>query len=171
MILSALMRFNKRGGQLFHLAFKKQLKRIKMKKTKMNLLMFDGIPEDAYRYLSNYGFHFNKKACEFAVSMMSKREAGTGKSVTLEMVSKDEVEAMLTKHNVNLENDCMYDSTYVANMLMSDMYKSSIPDEQHLALGIKDLIDDIDQRDGYLFVRWYSNVLFNGCPIDWSDLL
>ena len=53
------------------------------------------------------------------------------------------------------------------NLLMFD----GIPDEQHLALGIKDLIDDIDQRDGYLFVRWYSNVLFNGCPIDWSDLL
>ena len=142
-----------------------------MKKTRMNLLMFDGIPEDAHSYLGNYGFHFNKKACDFAVSMMSKRDGSTGKSVPLEMVSKDEVEAMLTKHNVKLENDCMYDSTYVANMLMSDMYKSSIPDEQHLALGIKDLIDDIDQRDGYLFVRWYSNVLFNGCPIDWSTLV
>ena len=142
-----------------------------MKKTRMNILMFDGIPEEAYGYLGNYGFHFNRKACEFAVSMMSKRDAGTGKSVPLEMVSKDEVEAMLTKHNVKLENDCMYDSTYVANMLMSDMYKSSIPDEQHRALGIKDLIDDIDQRDGYLFVRWYSNVLFNGSPIDWSTLI
>ena len=137
----------------------------------MNLLMFDGIPEEAHSYLGNYGFHFNRKSCEFAVSMMSKRDGSTGKSVPLEMVSKDEVEAMLTKHNVKLENDCMYDSTYVANMLMSDMYKSSIPDKQHLALGIKDLIDDIDRRDGYLFVRWYSNVLFNGNPIDWSTLI
>ena len=150
---------------------KKSLKTPKMKKTRMNILMFDGIPEEAHSYLGNYGFHFNKKACEFAVSMMSKREVGTGKSVPLEMVSKDDVEAILTKHNVKLENDCMYDSTYVANMLMSDMYKSSIPDEQHLALGIKDLIDDVDQRDGYLFVRWYSNVLFNGNPIDWSALI
>ena len=142
-----------------------------MKKTRMNILMFDGIPEEAHSYLGNYGFHFNRKACEFAVSMMSKREVGTGKSVPLEMVSKDDVEAILTKHNVKLENDCMYDSTYVANMLMSDMYKSSITDEQHLALGIKDLIDDIDQRDGYVFVRRYSNVLFNGNPIDWSTLV
>ena len=156
---------------MFHLAFKNLSKSLKMKKTRMNILMFDGIPEEAYSYLGNYGFHFNKKACELAVSMMSKRDAGTGKSVPLEMVSKDDVEAMLTKHNVKLENDCMYDSTYVANMLMSDMYKSSIPDEQHLALGIKDLIDDVDQRDGYLFVRWYSNVLFNGNPIDWSALI
>ena len=137
----------------------------------MNILMFDGIPEDAYRYLGNYGFHFNKKACEFAVSMMSKRDAGTEKSVPQDMVSKEDVDAMLVKHGINLDNDCMYDATYVANMLMSDMYKSSIPDEQHLALGIKDLIDDIDQRDGYLFVRWYSNVLFNGNPIDWSTLV
>ena len=90
----------------------------------MNILMFDGIPEEAHSYLGNYGFHFNRKACEFAVSMMSRRDGSTGKSVPLEMVSKDEVEAMLTKHNVKLENDCMYDSTYVANMLMSDMYKS-----------------------------------------------
>ena len=137
----------------------------------MNILMFDGIPEDAYRYLGNYGFHFNKKACEFAVSMMSKRDAGTGKSVPQDMVSKEDVDAMLVKHGINLDNDCMYDATYVANMLMSDMYKSSITDEQHLALGIKDLIDDIDQRDGYLFVRWYSNVLYNGNPIDWSTLV
>ena len=137
----------------------------------MNILMFDGIPEDAYRYLGNYGFHFNKKACEFAVSMMSKRDAGTEKSVPQDMVSKEDVDAMLVKHGINLDNDCMYDATYVANMLMSDMYKSSIPDEQHLALGIKDLIDDVDQRDGYLFVRWYSNVLFNGNPIDWSTLV
>ena len=137
----------------------------------MNILMFDGIPEDAYRYLGNYGFHFNKKACEFAVSMMSKRDAGTEKSVPQDMVSKEDVDAMLVKHGINLDNDCMYDATYVPNMLMSDMYKSSIPDEQHLSLGIKDLIDDVDQRDGYLFVRWYSNVLFNGCPIDWSTLV
>ena len=137
----------------------------------MNILMCDGIPEDAYRYLGNYGFHFNKKACEFAVSMMSKRDAGTGKSVPQDMVSKEDVDAMLVKHGINLDNDCMYDATYVANMLMSDMYKSSIPDEQHLVLGIKDLIDDIDQRDGYLFVRWYSNVLYNGNPIDWSTLV
>lgn len=156
---------------MFHLTFKNLSKSLKMKKTRMNLLMFDGIPEEAHSYLGNYGFHFNRKACEFAVSMMSKRDLSTGKSVPIEMVSKDEVEAMLTKHNVKLENDCMYDSTYVANMLMSDMYKSSIPDEQHLVLGIKDLIDDIDQRDGYLFVRWYSNVLFNGNPIDWSTLI
>ena len=133
--------------------------------------MFDGIPEEAYSYLGNYGFHFNKKACELAVSMMSKRDAGTGKSVPQDMVSKEDVDAMLVKHGINLDNDCMYDATYVANMLMSDMYKSSITDEQHLALGIKDLIDDIDQRDGYLFVRWYSNVLFNGNPIDWSTLV
>ena len=137
----------------------------------MNILMFDGIPEEAYSYLGNYGFHFNKKACELAVSMMSKREAGTGKSVPQDMVSKEDVDAMLVKHGINLDNDCMYDATYVANMLMSDMYKSSIPDEQHLVLGIKDLIDDTDQRDGYLFVRWYSNVLFNGNPIDWSALI
>ena len=67
-----------------------------MKKTRMNILMFDGIPEEACSYLGNYGFHFNKKACELAVSMMSKRDAGTGKSVPQDMVSKDDVEAMLT---------------------------------------------------------------------------
>ena len=137
----------------------------------MNLLMFDGIPEDAYRYLSNYGFHFNKKACEFAVSMMSKRDVGTGKSVPLEMVSKDDVESMLTKHNIKLENDCMYDATYVANMLMSDMYKSSIPDEQHLALGIKDIIDDIDASPRLVFKEWVTHMDDSGIPIDWESIM
>lgn len=136
--------------------------------------MFDGIPMEAKKYLANYGFCFNKKACDFAVSMMKKSEDGSSdkkKMKSIEPMTKSEVMELLKRYGVTLEHDCMYDSTYVANMLMSDMYKSSIPDEQHLALGIKDLIDDVDQRDGYLFVRWYCNVLFNGNPIDWSTLI
>ena len=49
--------------------------------------------------------------------------------------------------------------------------KTSIANEQHLALIIKDIVDDPDQRDGFIFNRWISDRLFNGSPIDWEGLM
>lgn len=141
---------------------------------KENLLMFDGIPMEAKKYLANYGFCFNKKACDFAVSMMKKSEDGSSdkkKMKSIEPMTKSEVMELLKRYGVTLEHDCMYDSTYVANMLMADMYKSGIPDEAHLALAIKDVIDDVDAKEGSIFVKWYACCLYNGCPIDWSELI
>lgn len=138
---------------------------------KENLLMFDGIPEEMKMYLSNYGFHFNKKACDFAVSKMKKKDSGSDKKKSITPWSKSEVDDMLTKHGITLENDCMYDATYVANMLQADSFKSSLEDEKHLVLGIKDVIDDVDMREGTVFVKWYAACLFNGCPIDWSSMI
>lgn len=138
---------------------------------KQNLLMFDDVPGDLRAYLKNYGFHFNKKLCDFAVSLMKKENHDTHKLEPLEIVSKEEVEELLRRHNIVLERKILSDAVFVYAMAMSDFYKSSIQDEQHLALYIKDAIDDKDQRDGYLFIRWYANTLFNGIPIDWVEFI
>ena len=70
-----------------------------------------------------------------------------------------------------MEDNSLYDYVWVANMVRSDYWKSSITDEQHLALMIKDIVDDPDQRDGFIFNRWISDRLFNGSPIDWEGLM
>ena len=128
--------------------------------------MYDIIPEEQRAYLMNYGKHFNEKMCKFAVSLMRDRN---GKKISL--MKKDDVLAKLKEHGVELENDVMYDSTFVYHMAMSDFMGSSIEDEKHLCLYVKDLIDDEDQRDGFIFARFVSDCINNGEPIDWAEML
>ena len=60
---------------------------------------------------------------------------------------------------------------YVANMARADFYKSSIKDEEQLAQFIKDMVDDADQKDGFIFNRFYADCCHNGVPIPWEDVL
>lgn len=54
---------------------------------------------------------------------------------------------MLAKYGVTLENNVDYDYVYVANMGKADLLKSSITDEQHLALYVKDVVDANDAEE------------------------
>ena len=98
--------------------------------------MYDKLPSGMKEYLSAYGWHFSKKMCEWAVGNMKVEK--NGKKEKLEAMKKDEVEELLKKFGVKLENDKGYDCVYVANMAKADYFKSSITDEAHLALFIKD---------------------------------
>lgn len=119
---------------------------------------------------------FLKKDCEWAVSKMrvsddSSSAASTGKTRKLEAMKKDEVEELLKKYGIKLEKDAGYDCVYVANMAKADYYKSSIADESHLALFVKDYIDDPDGYEGLPFTRFYADCIGSGTPIMWSDML
>ena len=48
---------------------------------------------------------------------------------------------------------------------------SSIKDENHLALYVKDTIDDVDASNETTFRRWLATMIGNGMPIDWDELL
>ncbi len=136
-----------------------------MKKDKISLLSYDRFPEAMLAYLQNYGFHFNKKACDFAVSFMMKDEK------PIDKMTKPQVDTLLTKQNIKIENNVLYDACYIANMAKADFYGSSIDDDQHLAQFIKDYVDDEDQPDGFIFNRWYADMMLSGNPIDWEALL
>ncbi|MBQ0089926.1 MAG: hypothetical protein KBT27_11425 [Prevotellaceae bacterium] len=138
---------------------------------KVSLDSFAKRPDDMNSYLSSYGWHFNKKACEFAVSKMKKKSQSSGKPERIDPYSKDEVMDLLERHGIKLDNDVMYDSTFVANMCKADYLKSSVPDEAHLAMYIKDTIDDEDASDGTTMRRWYATMVANGEPVDWYSLL
>ena len=114
------------------------------------------------RYLRYYGQHFNKKLCDFAVSKMKH-----GKSP----ISKDKVEEILKKYNIQLSNNELYDHVYVLNMGNNDFFGSSIIDERHLAMYVKDVIDDADGYDGIVFNRWYADMVSTGVPIEWEEML
>lgn len=48
----------------------------------------DRRPEEMEVYLSNFGWHFNKKMCEFAVSLMKKLNPSSGKKDVLSRYQK-----------------------------------------------------------------------------------
>lgn len=121
-------------------------------------------------YLRNHDYSFSKKACEWAVSLMRKTNAATGKGEKLEMWGKEQVDDLLKRHSVTLENNIGYNYVYVCNMLRANKYKSSIPDEAHLALGIKDVIDDVDCSPYCVFLEWIAKMDGNGVPIEWDDI-
>lgn len=128
------------------------------------------MPSGMKEYLEAYGWHFSKKMCEWAVSKMKVKDE-TGKQKKLDALKKDEVEELLKKYAVKLEKDAGYDCVYVANMAKSDYYKSSIADEAHLALFIKDYIDDPDGYSGLSFTRFYADCIGSGTPIIWEDMM
>ena len=132
---------------------------------------YDVLPEDMIIYLQNYGRHFNKKMCEFAVSQMTVEDSSTGEEKRLQPYSKTDVDNLLKTHNIHLTNNSLYDHVYVANMIKADFLGKSIPDERFAAIHIKCVIDDIDGYDGIVFNRWYADMRRKGIAIDWSEML
>lgn len=129
------------------------------------------MPAEMRSYLRNFGWNFNKKACEFAVSKMRRKNPATGKDEPIEFKKKEEVEEILKRYNIKLEHDNGYNGVYAYHMGYSDYFKSSITDEQHLAMYVKDVIDDVDLPSGNVFRKWLANADAKGMVIDWADIL
>jgi len=132
--------------------------------------IYDDMPTPMRKYISNYGWHFNKEAFDYAVSLMMKKDQ-SGKGVGMNPSTKEYVDDVLKKYGVGLENDTLYDGAFVFNMGMADYLGSSISDEKHLALYVKDTIDDVDASTETTFRRWVATMIGNGRPIPWSDLV
>lgn len=127
---------------------------------------YQRFPDGFRAYLENYGWHFSKKICEFAVSHMKDRN---GKKI--EPYTKEKVDALLQQHGIELKNDKGYDSVYVCNMAISDYYGSSIVNQQYLAMFIKDYVDDEDGYPGLPFTRYYADCIGSGTPVMWEEML
>lgn len=133
--------------------------------------IYDDMPNSMKRYISNYGWHFNKKAYEYAVKYMKRLDNATNMKIKVVPYTKQEVDNILTNHNVYVSNKIMYDYVYVATMCKADYLGSSIKDENHLALYIKDTIDDVDASNETTFRRWLATMIGNGIPIDWDEII
>ena len=81
------------------------------------------------------------------------------------------MDELLTRYGIKLEKTKGMDYVYVANMGRSDVHKSSVPDDSHLALYIKDVIDDPDAADGEVMACWYVKMIRRGEPVDWGSFL
>ena len=96
----------------------------------MDFTEYDIKPSGFVNYLRYYGPHFNKKLCEFACSQLSKKE-----------YSKDSLDILLQSHNLDIPNAKLHDLVYVANWCKSVFGGSSIADEKHFVLFLKDIFE------------------------------
>jgi len=129
---------------------------------------YDEIPEGMKLYINNYGCHFNKKLCKEAVSRMY-RDDEDGDDI--KPYNKEQVDRLLESNGIKLERGKLYDAVYVANMCVYDFLGRSVPDEKHLAMFIKDMIDDPDAEDGFVFNRWYADTMFMDEPVEWEEMV
>lgn len=130
---------------------------------------YDDIPEGMELYINNYGCHFNRKLCNEAVSRMYTMKNGKKEYIT--PYSKEQVDSLLASYNIRLQNNKLYDAVYVANMCKADFLGKSVPSEEHLVKYVKDVIDDADAEEGYVFNRFYADCVFMNNPIEWDEMV
>ena len=117
-------------------------------------------------YLEDYGYHFNTKLFQFAVSMMEDRNGNK-----LQPWSKERTESFLNSNGVSLRNNMGHDAAYVLNMARADYWGSSLTDDAHLAKFVKDYLDDPDGADTRAFDEFYIKTLALGIPIFWDEMM
>lgn len=127
---------------------------------------YDILPSGMEAYLSQYGWHFSKKMCEWAISRMRDMN-----DKPVKMRSLDQVDEALKMHGVKLQNDKGYDKVFVFHMGMSDYLGSSVPDESYLAKYVRDVLDDKDGYDGIAFSRFMADCNGKGVPVNWEDVI
>ena len=140
-------------------------------KTPLDIYDFELMPRAQKIYIMQNGHHFNKATFEYAASMMRKANKTNGKEEKVPMYSKEEVDSLLKKYNVEVSDKGNYDYVYAAQMCRADYLGSSIADEQKLALYVKDTCDDIDGADGVIFRCWLVKMAAAGESIDFVDFL
>ena len=117
-------------------------------------------------YLADYGFHFNSKLFDYAVGMMEDR---LGQK--LKPWDKEKTEDVLAVYGIKLKNNSGHDAAYVINMARADYLGSSIIDEAHLAMFVRDYLDDKDGSPTRAFDEFYIKTVALGIPIFWDEML
>lgn len=117
----------------------------------MDYTDYDILPRYFKNYIRYYGKHFNKKLCEFACAKL-KESSYTKESLRI--------------NEINTEDN--YDAVYLANWCKSRLFGSSIPDEKHLMLFIKDILS---KEKDLIFNRWYADMAKLGISIDWEEMI
>lgn len=117
-------------------------------------------------YIDQYGPHFSKRLYEWAVSMIRDRNGGKVAPMT-----KEQVDEFLKARGVTLKGGKGHDVAYVYQMARADYYGSSITDDTHLAMFVRDYIDDPDGSPAKAFDHFVVDCKSKGEPVFWDDMI
>lgn len=144
-----------------------------MKRSKLPLDIYElfVMPKEQMAYLAQNGWHFNKALYEDAASKTYRWNKQTKQKEKVPAYKKEEVDALLKKFAIELENKDGYDYVYVAQMCKADFLGSSVADEHRLAMFVRDYCDDGDQEDGFILRRYIADMTGKGEVIDWLSFI
>lgn len=128
--------------------------------------VYDNMPEDMKKYLANYGWHFNKKMAEWAVSKMEDRN---GNSVQCK--ESDTLMSTLKANGIDTSGIVGYDAVYVEAMARADFLGSSLQNDLHVLKYVGDYLNDKDGYEGIALTRFYVDCIGKGMPIFWEDMI
>uniref|UniRef100_UPI0040563B93 DUF7841 family protein n=1 Tax=Alistipes sp. TaxID=1872444 RepID=UPI0040563B93 len=126
---------------------------------------YNNLPDDLQRYLEKHGWHFSEKLCRFAVENMYNNDK---ERIDKNSYSKEQTEELLRQFKVEVKNNKGYDSVYVLNMARSDYFGESVPGTKHLALFVRDYLDDEDGYEGIAFSRYLADCIAKRLEIEWD---
>lgn len=129
----------------------------------------DLTPEVYREYRRRHGPHFTKRLCDFAVSLMTRKD-GQGNDIPITPMEREEVDRILKDYDIRLENQAGYDHVFAANMCKADYLGDSVPDIAHLARYVKNTIDDPDGYDGMVFQRWFTDMCHKHVEVPWEEV-
>ena len=136
----------------------------------MRLDARDSFPFGMEEYLAQNGWHFSKKMLDWVTERMFKKDS-SGVEIKIQPFTKEQVDELLKKYGITLKNKFGYDYVFAANMCKADYLGSSVPDEMHLALFVRDYVDDPDGYSELPFTRFYGDCIGTGNAIPWEDVL
>ena len=116
--------------------------------------------------MEEYGRHFNNRLYRFAVSKMT--DSGNSSPQPWD---REKIDDFLRSNGVTVKNNVGYDAAYVLSMCMADYFGSSIADDKHLALFVKDFLDDPDGYETKAFDHFYIDCMAKGIPVFWDEML
>lgn len=131
--------------------------------THQRLDVYEEMPAGMREYLGNYGWHFSKKLCDYAVSCMKNKNN--------RHFTEDEVKEILKKYSVDTSKSKGYDAVYMFNMYYSDFYPDALDDESKLAKAVKCIIEDEDGYEGMALTRYYADTIGKGEPLLWEKFM
>lgn len=132
---------------------------------------YSKFPSGMEDYLESYGWHFSKNMYNWAISMLKKENPTTKRKDNLDAYTKEQIDEMIKKYGVTIQNHKGYDVYYLVNVMKAGTLKSSVDDEIHLIKAAKDVIDDINGYPESTFTRFYADCIAKGLPIMWEDML
>ena len=128
---------------------------------------YDILPKGMDAYLSAHGHHFSKPMLEWAVGMMRDR-----KDKKISVPEKKTLDEQMKAYGIEIRHsEGYYDSLYAWCMAKADYLGSSIADDVHHALFVKDYMDDPDGNPTRAFDEFYINCIAKGIDIPWADVI
>lgn len=127
--------------------------------------MREKFPRGMEAYLDLYGWHMGKGLYEWAVARMH------GRNGSFAPIDKASAENMLKRYGIDVSKYTSYDWLYVLNMARADYWGSSITDEQHLAMFVRDYLEDPDGYDEVAMTRFYADCIGKGEMPDWEECI